>query len=328
MNQGGDILGGFLYRRIIQLIPTLLIVAVIVFFITRMLPGDPAAVMLGPQASAEDIAEYSEKLGLNEPLYQQFFDYLVNLVSFDFGNSLTYNRPILDLIMERFPNTIILAVSALFIAIIVGVPAGIIAARKQNTIIDYSVTTLSLIGVSMPIFWLGVMLVLYFSVNLQWFPATGMGSFENGFWDFLSHLILPSLALATIPTAQFARITRSSMLETISQDYIKTARSKGLTEFKVINKHAFKNALIPLLTVIGLQFSGLLGGAVLTETIFSWPGMGLLIVDAIEKRDFIVVQSTVLFVAVIYVVINLIIDILYKVVNPKVNLDSNSGGGK
>jgi peptide/nickel transport system permease protein len=321
-------LGGFLYRRIIQLIPTLLIVAVIVFFITRMLPGDPAAVMLGPQASAEDIAEYSEKLGLNEPLYQQFFDYLVNLVSFDFGNSLTYNRPILDLIMERFPNTIILAVSALFIAIIVGVPAGIIAARKQNTIIDYSVTTLSLIGVSMPIFWLGVMLVLYFSVNLQWFPATGMGSFENGFWDFLSHLILPSLALATIPTAQFARITRSSMLETISQDYIKTARSKGLTEFKVINKHAFKNALIPLLTVIGLQFSGLLGGAVLTETIFSWPGMGLLIVDAIEKRDFIVVQSTVLFVAVIYVVINLIIDILYKVVNPKVNLDSNSGGGK
>lgn len=328
MNQGGDILGAFLYKRTIQLIPTLLIVAVIVFFITRMLPGNPAAVMLGPQASAEDIEAYSEKLGLNEPLYQQFFDYLINLVSFDFGNSLTYNRPILDLIMERFPNTIILAVSALIIALIIGVPAGIIAAKKQNTIIDYSVTTLSLIGVSMPIFWLGVMLVLYFSVNLQWLPATGMGSLDNGFWDFISHLLLPSLALATIPTAQFARIIRSSMLETISQDYIKTARSKGLTEFKVINKHAFKNALTPLLTVIGLQFSGLLGGAVLTETIFSWPGMGLLIVDAIEKRDFIVVQSTVLFVAVIYVVINLIIDILYKVVNPKVNLDSNSGGGK
>lgn len=328
MNQGGDILGAFLYKRTIQLIPTLLIVAVIVFFITRMLPGNPAAVMLGPQASAEDIEAYSEKLGLNEPLYQQFFDYLINLVSFDFGNSLTYNRPILDLIMERFPNTIILAVSALIIALIIGVPAGIIAAKKQNTIIDYSVTTLSLIGVSMPIFWLGVMLVLYFSVNLQWLPATGMGSLDNGFGDFISHLLLPSLALATIPTAQFARIIRSSMLETISQDYIKTARSKGLTEFKVINKHAFKNALTPLLTVIGLQFSGLLGGAVLTETIFSWPGMGLLIVDAIEKRDFIVVQSTVLFVAVIYVVINLIIDILYKVVNPKVNLDSNSGGGK
>ncbi|MFD1039368.1 ABC transporter permease [Virgibacillus byunsanensis] len=319
---------GFLLRRILQLIPTLFIVAVIVFFITRMLPGNPAAVMLGPQASAEDIAAYSDKLGLNDPLYLQFFDYLINLISFDFGNSLTYNQPIVDLILERFPNTIILAVSALIIAVIIGVPAGIIAARKQNTIVDYSVTTLSLIGVSMPIFWLGVMLVLYFSVNLGWLPATGMGSLEDGFGDFVSHLILPSLALATIPTAQFARIIRSSMLETISQDYIKTARSKGLKESIVIYKHAFKNALTPLITVMGLQFSMLLGGAVLTETIFSWPGMGLLIIDAIEKRDFIVVQSTVIFVAVIYVVINLIVDILYKVVNPKVNFDSNSGGAK
>lgn len=291
-----------------------------------MLPGNPAAAMLGPQASAQDIAEYAEKLGLNEPLYQQFIDYLINLVTFDYGNSLTYNQPIVDLILERFPNTIILAVSALLIAVMLGVPAGIIAARKQNTIIDYSVTTLSLIGVSMPIFWLGIMLVLYFSVNLGWLPATGMGSLEDGFWDFISHLILPSIALATIPTSQFARIIRSSMLETISQDYIKTARSKGLKEFFVINKHALKNALTPLITVMGLQFSALLGGAVLTETIFSWPGMGLLIVDAIEKRDFVVVQSTVIFVALIYVVVNLIVDILYKVVNPKVNLDSNNGG--
>ncbi|SFD88058.1 peptide/nickel transport system permease protein [Lentibacillus persicus] len=316
----------FLIRRILQLIPTLFIVSVIVFLITRILPGNPAAVMLGPQASAEDIAAYSEKLGLNDPMYQQFFDYLVSLITLDFGNSLSYNQPIIDLILERFPNTIVLAISALIIATIIGVPAGIIAAKKQNTIVDYSVTTLSLIGVSMPIFWLGVMLVLYFSVNLGWLPATGMGSLENGFWDFLSHLILPSLALATIPTAQFARIIRSSMLETISQDYIKTARSKGLKESIVTYKHAFKNALTPLITVMGLQFSMLLGGAVLTETIFSWPGMGLLIIDAIEKRDFVVVQSTVIFIAVIYVVINLIVDILYKVVNPKVNLDSNNGG--
>ncbi|WP_407270137.1 ABC transporter permease [Radiobacillus sp. PE A8.2] len=319
---------GFLFKRIVQLIPTLFIVAVIVFFITRMLPGNPAAVMLGPQASAEDIAAYAERLGLNDPLYLQFWDYLINLISFDFGNSLSYNQPIVDLITERFPNTIILAISALLIAVIIGVPAGIIAARKQNTIIDYLVTTVSLVGVSMPIFWLGVMLVLYFSVNLGWLPATGMGSLEDGLWEFISHLILPSLALATIPTAQFARIIRSSMLETISHDYIKTARAKGLKEFFVINKHALKNALTPLLTVMGLQFSNLLGGAVLTETIFSWPGMGLLIIDAIEKRDFVVVQSTVIFVAVIYVVINLIVDILYKVVNPKVNLDSNGGGAK
>lgn len=328
LNQGGVVLKGFLFKRIIQLIPTLLIVAVIVFFITRMLPGDPAAVMLGPQASAEDIAAYSEKLGFNDPLYLQFFDYLINLVSFDFGNSLTYNQPIVDLLMERFPNTIILAVSALIIAVLVGVPAGIIAARKQNSIIDYLVTSLSLVGVSIPIFWLGVMLVLLFSVNLGWLPTIGMGSLQNGLWDFISHLLLPSIALATIPTAEFARIIRASMLETISQDYIKTARAKGLKEHIVIYKHAFKNALTPLLTVLGLQFSSLLGGAVLTETIFSWPGMGLLIVDAIEKRDFVVVQSTVIFIAVIYVVINLIIDILYKVVNPKVNLDSGSGGTK
>lgn len=319
-------MGGFLIRRILQLIPTLFIVAIIVFFVTRILPGNPAAVILGPQASVEDIAKYSEELGLNDPLYQQFFDYLINLITFDFGNSLTYGQPIIDLILERFPNTIILSISALIIAIIIGVPAGIIAAQKQNTFIDYSVTTLSLVGVSMPIFWLGVMLVLFFSVNLGWFPAIGMGSFENGFWDFISHLILPSLALATIPTSQFARIIRSSMLETISQDYIKTARSKGLSESNVIYKHAFKNALTPLITVMGLQFSLLLSGAILTETIFSWPGMGLLLIDAIEKRDFVVVQNTVIFIAVIYVVINLIVDILYKVVNPKVNFDSNNGG--
>lgn len=318
----------FLIRRVLQLIPTLFIVAVIIFFITRMLPGDPAAVMLGPQASAADVAAFTEKLGLNEPLYVQFFDYLIGLLTFDFGNSLTYNQPIMDLIVERFPNTMILAISALVIAIVIGVPAGIIAARKQNSFIDYVVTTLSLVGVSMPIFWLGVMLVLYFSVNLGWLPATGMGDMEDGIGDFLKHLILPSLALATIPTAEFARIIRSSMLETLSQDYIKTARSKGLKESMVVGKHAFKNALTPLLTVMGLQFSGLLGGAVLTETIFSWPGMGLLIIDAIEKRDFMVVQGAVIFIAVIYVVINLIVDILYKVVNPKVNFDSNNGGDK
>lgn len=327
MNQGGAQLKKFLIKRILQLIPTLFVVAVIVFFITRMLPGDPAAVMLGPQASAEDVAAYSERLGLNDPLYQQFFDYLVNLLRFDFGNSLNYNQPVADLIMERFPNTIILAVSALTLAILIGVPAGILAAKKQNTFIDYIVTTLSLVGVSMPIFWLGVMLVLLFSVNLGWLPSTGMGSINDGLWPFFRHLILPSLALATIPMAEFARVIRSSMLETLSNDYIKAARSKGLKETIVIYKHALKNALTPLLTVMGLQFSKLLGGAVLTETIFSWPGMGLLIVNAIDRRDFVVVQGSVIFVAIIYVVINLIVDILYKVINPKINLDDQHGGG-
>ncbi|AST93884.1 glutathione ABC transporter permease GsiC [Sutcliffiella cohnii] len=319
-------MGKYILRRIINMIPTLLIVAIIVFLITRMIPGDPAAVMLGPQASVQEIEALTEQLGLNEPLYVQFFDYIKNLLKGDLGNSLAYNQPVIDLIKDRFPNTVVLAISALLIAIMIGVPAGMIAATRQNSLLDYAVTTVSLIGVSMPVFWLGVMLVLFFSVNLGWFPATGMGSMEDGIGKYVSHLILPSITLATIPMAQFARITRSSMLEVISQDYVKTARSKGLAEFFVIGKHAFKNALTPLLTVLGLQVSSLLGGAVLTETIFSWPGMGLLIMNAIDKRDFVVVQGTVLFIALIFVVVNLLIDILYKVVNPKINYSSNKGG--
>lgn len=316
----------FLFKRILQTIPTLFIVAVIVFIITRMLPGNPAAALLGPQASAEDVAAYTKKLGLDEPLLIQFFNYLKDLVTFDFGNSLAYNQPVLDLILERFPNTIILAVTALVIAMFVGVFLGILAARKQNTIVDYLVTTLSLVGVSMPVFWLGVMLVLFFSVDLDLLPASGMGVLSDGFGNFLKHLVLPSVTLATIPTSQFARVMRSSMLETISQEYIKTARSKGLKERVVIYKHALKNALNPLITVMGLQFALLLSGAVLTETIFSWPGIGLLIVDAIEKRDFIVVNYTIIFIALIFILINLLVDILYKAVNPKIKLESSKGG--
>jgi len=321
-------MGKYIIRRIFDLLPTIFVVAVIVFIVTRMIPGDPASVMLGPQASVEDIEALREKLGLNESLFTQFFQYIGNLLQGNLGVSYTYNEPIMSLIMERFPNTVILAISALIIAVIIGIPAGIISAAKQNSLLDYSVMLVSLIGVSMPIFWLGVMLVLYFSVNLGWFPATGMGTLEEGFIPYIKHLILPSITLATIPMATFARITRSSMLEVISHDYIKTARSKGISEFLVICKHAFKNALTPILTVLGMQISMMLGGAVLTETIFSWPGMGRLIVDAIDKRDFVVVQGTVLFIAVIFVIVNLLVDILYKVVNPRVNYQSNKGGMK
>lgn len=315
----------FLFSRILQLIPTLFVVAVIVFFVTRLLPGNPAAVMLGPQASVEDVEKYTEELGLNEPVITQFFNYIWDLITLNFGNSLSYNAPIIDLILERFPNTIILAISALILAIIVGIPVGILAARKQNTFLDYLITTFSLVGVSMPIFWLGVMLVLLFSVNLGLFPATGMGDITEDPIDFFKHLVLPTIALATIPMAEFARIVRSSMIEVLKNDYVKAAKAKGIKNYLVIYKHALKNAITPLITVLGLQFSNLLGGAVLTETIFSWPGMGLLIVDAIERRDFIVVQNTVIFIAFIYVSINLIVDILYKVVNPKVNLENKKG---
>lgn len=313
-------------RRLVDLIPTLLVVATTVFIITRMIPGDPAAVLLGPQASPDEIAKMRESLGLNQPMYLQYIDFLGSLLQGDLGTSLGYHQPVLSLILERFPNTLLLSVCALAIALLIGIPAGIISATKQYSAWDYTVMILSLVGVSMPIFWLGVMLVLYFSVHLGWLPATGMGSLSEGFGSVITHLVLPSIALSTIPMATFARITRSSMLEVIRQDYIKTARAKGLREFFVVWKHALKNAMTPLLTVMGMQISSMLGGAVLTETIFSWPGMGRLVVDAIENRDFVVVQGTVLFIAVIFVLINLLVDILYTVVNPRVNF-SNKGEG-
>lgn len=318
-------MGSFILKRLVNLIPTLLVVGIIVFIITRMIPGDPASVMLGPQASVEDVENLREELGLNKSMPSQFISYVGDLAQLNLGYSYSYSESVIGLILERFPNTVILALAALLIAVVIGIPAGIFAARKQNTIIDYVVMLVSLVGVSMPIFWLGIMLVLFFSVNLGWFPATGMGNISDGLWTYLKHLILPAFALATIPMATFARITRSSMLEVISQDYIKTARSKGIKEHLVIGKHAFKNALTPILTVLGMQISNLLGGAVLTETIFSWPGMGRLIVDAIDKRDFVVVQGTVIFIAFIFVLVNLVVDVLYKVVNPKVNLESDGG---
>ncbi|EJL41993.1 ABC transporter permease [Brevibacillus agri] len=315
-----------IFRRLVDLIPTLFVVATTVFIITRLIPGDPAAVLLGPQASPDEIAKMRESLGLNQPLYLQYVEFLGSLLQGDLGTSLGYNQPVMSLIMERFPNTLLLSACALALSLLIGIPAGIISATKQYSVWDYTVMILSLVGVSMPIFWLGVMLVLYFSVHLGWLPATGMGSLSEGFGSVVTHLILPSIALSTIPMATFARITRSSMLEVIRQDYIKTARAKGLREFFVVWKHALKNAMTPLLTVMGMQISSMLGGAVLTETIFSWPGMGRLVVDAIENRDFVVVQGTVLFIAVIFVLINLLVDILYTVVNPRVKL-SNKGEG-
>ncbi|MGL4645066.1 MAG: ABC transporter permease [Vagococcus fluvialis] len=313
-------------RRLLDVIPTLLLVIVIVFIITRLIPGDPASTMLGPQASVEEVAKLRESLGLDKSLISQFWDYMNGLFHFDLGTSFTYRKPVMELIIERLPNTLILAAMSLIIALVLGVLSGIISAVKKDTFFDYFFTVISLVGVSIPVFWLGLMLVLLFSVTLGWLPATGMGNMKNGFLDYFSHLILPSLTLATIPMANFSRITRSSMLEVMNQNYIKTARAKGVGSFSIVMKHGLKNAATPILTVLGMQLSSMLSGAVLTETIYSWPGMGRLIVDAINKRDFIVVQGTVLFLALMYVLINLLVDILYKVVNPRVSLEN--GGTK
>lgn len=312
----------YIVKRILNMIPTLFIVATIVFIITRIIPGDPAATILGPQASVEEINNMRITMGLDKSIWEQFINYLKDLFVGNLGYSYAYNQSVTSLILERFPNTIILSVFALVLALGIGIPAGVISAYKRNTVIDYLVMVISLVGVSMPVFWLGVMLVLVFSVNLGLLPATGMGDMTEGIGTYLSHIILPSITLATIPMSRFARITRSSMLEVLSEDYIRTARAKGLKERAVIWKHALKNAFNPILSVLGMQVAGLLGGSLLTETIFSWPGMGRLIVDAIDRRDYGVVQGAVIFIAVIYVVTTLVIDILYKVVNPKISYEN------
>ncbi|PJI09276.1 MULTISPECIES: nickel ABC transporter permease [Clostridium] len=317
----------FILKRLGQLIAVLFIVSIIVFIVTRVIPGDPAAVMLGPQAPKDAVVKMRESLGLNKPLIMQYGKFLLGILHGDLGDSIYYHEAVLSLILERFPNTVLLASASLLIALVVSIPVGIISATRKNSIFDYVSMLFSLIGVSMPVFWLGLMLVLLFSVKLGILPATGMGSLSNGVWDFISHLILPSVALSTVSMGTFARITRSSMLEVIGEDYIRTARAKGLSEKLVIWKHALRNALIPLLTVVGMQISSLLGGAVLTETIFAWPGIGRLIVDSIEKRDYQMVQGTVLFVVVIFVIVNLIVDILYVIVNPKLSF-SEEGSGK
>lgn len=315
----------YMLRRLLDLIPTLFLVMVIVFIITRLIPGDPASTMLGPQASVEEVAKLRRSLGLDQPLLTQFLDYLRGLLRLDLGTSFAYRKPVIDLILERLPNTLILAAFALVVSLFLGVSSGLISAVKRDTAVDYFFTVISLVGVSIPVFWLGLMLVLLFSVTLGWLPATGMGDLRNGFSSYFSHLILPGLTLATIPMANFSRITRSSMLDVLNQNYIKTAKAKGVSSFGIVVKHGFKNAGTPILTVLGMQLSSMLSGAVLTETIYSWPGMGRLIVDAINRRDFIVVQGTVLFLALLYVLINLLVDLLYKVVNPRVSLEN---GGK
>jgi peptide/nickel transport system permease protein len=324
---GVDKLLKYIIKRLIQMIPTLFVVAMIVFVVTRVIPGDPAAVMLGPQASVEAVQDLRVQLGLDKSLPEQLCCYLGQLARGDFGTSFYYNESVVSLILERFPNTLLLTIVSIALAILVGIPIGVFSATKQYSVFDYIGMIFALIGVSMPIFWLGMMLVLFFSVNLGWLPAIGMGDFGMGWWDFVSHLILPCVCLATIPAATFARITRSSMLEVIRQDYIKTARAKGLNELKVVWKHALKNALPPIITVMGIQISMLLSGAILTETIFSWPGMGKLVVDAIEKRDYGLVQGSVMFIALLYVNINLIVDLLYMVVNPKVVANDVAKGG-
>ncbi|KWW21874.1 MULTISPECIES: nickel ABC transporter permease [Peribacillus] len=303
----------FIVRRILQTIPVLLGVSLVVFLIMQMVPGDPATLLAGEGATKETIEMIRHQLGLDRPIIYQYVDYVIHAVQGDFGESLRSSRPVLDEIMVRLPITLELALASIFITVVFGMVAGIISATKQYSAADISIMIVALLGISLPSFWLGLMLIYFFSVNLHWFPVSGWGTFR--------HMILPAITLGAGGAAIVARMTRSSMLEVVRQDYIRTAKAKGLKEHVIIYKHGLKNALIPVITVVGLQFGALLGGTVLTESVFAINGLGRLIVDAIRTRDLPMVQGGVLIASVIFVFMNLAVDVLYRYFNKRIDLN-------
>ncbi len=331
---------GYIVRRTLVVIPTLLGVSILVFFMLRITPGDPAELLLGERATDASLAAMRQYLGLEEPLYVQYGMFLKRLMKGDLGETIWSRQQVWYEVKERFPATIELTVAAMFISCFFGVVLGLISAAKQYSAWDYLSMVTSLAGVSMPVFWLGLMLMLVFSLWLGWFPMSGrlnvgsdlqtitnfcvLDAILTKNWpalkDALWHLVLPAVALSTIPLAIIARMTRSSMLEVLRQDYIKTAKAKGLSSWNVFLKHALRNGLIPVITVIGLQVGILLGGAILTETVFAWPGVGKWLFDGVVKRDYMVIQGGTLVVATAFVVVNLIVDLLYAVINPRISV--------
>jgi len=331
----------YIIKRLIQLIPVIIGVTIIAFSLIQLAPGDPARTMLGQHATQQEINEIREKYGLDEPIYVQYAIWLNGVLHGDLGRSILTKELVVIEITERFPNTIELAIAAMIFAIIIGGLAGIISASKQYSITDYTVMGIALFGISMPVFWLGIMLMLIFGVILGWLPIGGRidliipfqrvtgfmvldsiitGNF-NALISILKHLILPAIALGTIPMAIIARVTRSSMLEVLRQDFIRTERAKGLSERTVIYKHAVRNAMVPVVTVIGLNFGLLLSGAILTETVFSWPGLGRLVVNAVYQRDYPLVVGCILIFAIVFVIVNLITDILYTYIDPRIKYE-------
>lgn len=310
-------------RRTLQMIPVLLIVLTITFVLTRQIPGDPVLAALGEQATPEMVAQMREEMHLNESVPVQFFYYVSGMLQGDFGTSISYNRPVVTLIANYLPNTLQIALVSIALAILIGLGVGTLSAIKQYSFWDYFATVLALVGVSIPRFWLGLMMVLVFSVNLGVLPPFGMGT---GGLDTVLHMVMPCICLMVAPAATFTWITRSSMLEVINNDSIRALQARGLKSTVILWKHALKNALPPIVTVFGLQLATAFTGAILTETIFSWRGMGSLIVGAIDSRDYPLIQGTVVLVALAFVVINLLTDIAYMVINPKYAAESMKKG--
>ena len=316
----------------------LLGVSIVVFFMVRAIPGDPAQLLLGQQATEEQVQQVRQNMGLDKPVIVQYGIFLVDALRGDLGDSIVTGRPVTTELLARFPATLELTSFAMLVAILVGVPVGVISAVKQYSWLDKFTSVLALTGISMPIFWLAMILIVIFFVNLGWLPfpgrlstgyavtsITGLVLVDSlltlnfpAFWDGLKHLILPAIALGTIPMAVVMRMTRSSMLEVMGEDYVRTARAKGVVPWRVIFKHALRNAMLPTVTVIGLQAGLLMGGAVITETIFSWPGVGQIAYDSVNRRDYAMIQGVVLYGATLFVLVNLFVDVLYAILDPRV----------
>ncbi|MCR4427180.1 MAG: ABC transporter permease, partial [Firmicutes bacterium] len=312
----------YIVRRILVTIPVLIGITFVVFAMVSFAPGDAIKLMLGSEtANPENVERLRRELGLDKPWYMQYGDYMWKLLHGDMGRSIVYRRPVADQIRERFGNTLILSLSSALVAVIIAVPLGVLAAAKRRSIIDYGATTLAMVGVSIPSFYLGLLLIILFGLKLRWLPIRGMRSVADGLGPFLRHLILPSVTLGSGMAAILTRLTRASVLDALSQDFVRTARAKGVYERKVLYKHAFRNALLPVVTTFGLQFGSLLGGAVIIETIFSWPGLGMLAVNAVKQRDIPLIQGTVLVFAVSFVAVTLLIDLLYVLIDPRIRYE-------
>lgn len=311
----------YITKRLLSLIPVLAVVTIAIFLIIHITPGDPAAAILGMEASQEEIQKLNQDLGLDRPILEQYTSWVANVFKGDLGDSIFMNQPVSEAIAEHVTPTLSLAILAQVIAIILAIPFGIIAAYKRGSIADYTLMGISLLGMALPSFLLGLFLMLFVGVKLQWLPVAGYEPLSSGLWEHMKYLILPGISLGTIQAALITRMTRSSMLEVLNLNFIKTARSKGLHEMKVLFKHAFRSAFLPILTVIGQTFGTLVTGAVVVEAIFNIPGLGQLILNSIARRDFAVIQGVVLVVTLMYVTINLIIDLLYGAVDPRVRLE-------
>lgn len=302
-------MGKFIVRRFIQAVLVLLGVSFIVFALLY-LSGDPVSVLLPPDATIDQINDLRQKLGFNDPFLVQYGRFLLHALTGDLGQSLFYNQPATSIVFDRLPATIQLAVAAFIVSLLIAFPIGVLSAAKRNSIFDRVGMVFALIGQSVPVFWLGILMILIFAVNLHWLPTSGYGEFKN--------IIMPAIALGLFTTARTTRLVRSTMIEVLNQEYIRTAQAKGLRQLTMLRRHALKNALIPIVTVLGLDFATLLGGAVITETIFAWPGIGQLAIDSIGRHDYPVVQGVVLIVAFGYVLINFLVDLLYAYLNPRI----------